>query len=100
MRDCIIDITLLPLLDTAAEQDNEMVAALAEINPIAGTESMRNSNTAEPTPLTFDMFLRDSLVTGGCHLGRGLRVESFEPKLVRIAAVLVEIFANLAHYSW
>jgi hypothetical protein len=56
------DIVLLALLGTTAEQDDEMLAVVAEINPVARTEIYLQSETPEPTPLTFDILPKESVV--------------------------------------
>jgi hypothetical protein len=45
---------LLALLGAAAKQNDRAVAILAEIDSVAGTESIFRSNTPAPTPFTFE----------------------------------------------
>lgn len=60
----LTNIALLALLGTAAHQDDQMLAILAEINPVGGTKvDAQFEHAGKPTPLTFDILPRESLVT-------------------------------------
>jgi hypothetical protein len=51
-----MDVALLPLLDAAAQQNHNVFAILAEIDPVPGAKSILYSKTPDRTPLTFEKF--------------------------------------------
>lgn len=92
-----IDIALLALLGTAAKQDNEMRAVLAEINPVAWTKIDPQFGHAGSEPFDIRHVAKREPGQSCCHFGSSFRIQPVKPKLIRIAAVPIEIFANVNH---
>jgi hypothetical protein len=59
-----LDVLLLALLGSAAQQQNQVFAVFAKVDAVAGAKiELGYSNTPEPTPFTFERFPFDIRIT-------------------------------------
>ncbi len=90
---------LLALLGAAAEQNNHPLAVLAEINPVAGAEIDPHLEHAGTNAFDVRDIAQGQPGQSGRHFRGGWGVQSVKPNSVKVAALPIEIFANLIHYS-
>jgi len=91
------DIVLLALLGAAAEQDDQPLAILAEIDPITGAECDPEFENAGTDAFDVREITQRKPGQSRRHLRGGLRVQAVEPGLVGVAASRIEIFPNIYH---
>src|SRR5919109_2876368 len=92
-----VDVRLLALLRAAAQQQNQLLAIAAEVNPV----------TWSPVDSVFEHAFADTLhvgkialahsVDGDGNLRCGLRGESVEPLCIWRAAARIEVFHDVDH---
>jgi hypothetical protein len=91
------DVILLVLLRAATEQNDDALAVVAKIDPVAGAKIYLALENASPDAFGVGEVSQPHAVEGGCDLAGGLGVQLAEPVAKSAATARVAILTNLAH---
>src|SRR5580658_4339189 len=90
-----LDVSLLALFETTAQQQNQPVAILAKINAVARAEVQLVFENPGSNAFNVREVAMRHADHGSCRLGGRGSIQSVEPPRIRATARTVQIFSNL-----
>ena len=91
---------LLALLSTATQHNHQVFSFFSEVDPVTGPEVDLNSKHTRTDTLDVREISGGKPSQGGCHFGRGLRIQTSEPIREGTATVGRKILPNFDHALW
>ena len=100
VSDGILDISVLPLFSTAAQENHETVSIFAEVNAEARSEIQRLFENAG----AYALDVREITVAYSCYrccnsCGH-LSVQTIEPLRITTSTSIVEVLSDFDHVTW
>lgn len=99
MGDCCVDVGLLALFGSAAEQDHEPLSILAKVNAVAGTEIQAQFKDARTYAFCYREIAPFESVEEHGDPCLGTVIQLTEPSLKGISPKTVDVLTNFYYIS-
>ena len=91
------DIALLAVLGSPGKKDDDALAVLTEVNPVARSEINPALEDTRTNTLHVGEVPQPYSVKGSCHFSRGFRVQAIQPFAKRAMIVAILVLSDLNH---